>query len=110
MTANYESSFEKIHEINGKSTPTQITAYHTSLHLHKVLNPVEHRLENVTVLNQMTCAGRHTMFFIFRDNNNKVGLNTTANKLYNFSGKIACNSLNYSFVQFENLMYASKPG
>ena len=37
--------------------------------------------ENVNVLNQMTCTRRPTVFVILRDrdNNSKIGMNTTAN-------------------------------
>ena len=39
ISANFEISFEKIHERNGKCTPTPISAYLKSMHLHRVLNP-----------------------------------------------------------------------
>ena len=97
-------SFEKIHEIHGKCTPIQISTYLNATNLHKILNPIDIRFENVTLLNQMICTGRQTMFQIWRENKSKIGLNTTANKFYSLSGKIALNSLNFSFVHFKKLM------
>ena len=61
-------------------------------------------LESITVLYNMTCTQRQTNFEILRDNNGKIGMNTTSNKFYCLSGKISLLSLNYGFVHFKKLM------
>ena len=52
----------------------------------------------------MTVTSRQTMFHIFRNNSTKIGMNTTANKFYQLSGKISLNKLGLSFVNFKKLM------
>ena len=75
-----------------------------SLNLYKILNQDLISLEIVTVLNQVICTGRQTSFEIIRDNNCKIGMNTTANKLYCISGKISLLALNFTFVHYKKLM------
>ena len=101
---NRELSFIKLHERHKKCTPTQIMSYQAAIQLHKVINFDRPTFESVTVLNQMTCTSRQTMFFIFKDNSSKIGMNTTANKFHQLSGKITLNSLLYSFVHFKKIM------
>ena len=78
--------------------------FQASLSLHKILNEELLSFESVTVLNQMTCTRRQTVFKIPRDNKNKIGMNTTAKKYYCKSGKISLLSLNYGFVHFKKAM------
>ena len=47
---------------------------------------------------------RQTSFLIFQNNSTKIGMNTTANKFYQLTGKIALNSLGLPFVHFKKLM------
>ena len=97
-----EISFERLHANAKKCTPSQIMLYQAALHLHIVLNQEVLSLENITVLYNMTCTRRQTNFEILRDNNGKIGMNTTSNKFYCLSGKISLLSLNY--VHFKKLM------
>ena len=85
-------------------TPSQIMLYQSALNLHETLNVDRLSLENVTVSNQMTCTSRQINFKILGDNCTKIGMNTTANKLYCLSGKIGISSLNHSFVHFTKIM------
>ena len=80
MSNNREISFEKVHELHKKCTPSQIMRYQSSLQLHKIINFEQPNFEAVTVLNQMTC----TII--------KIGMNTTVNKFYQLSGKVTLNS------------------
>ena len=104
MSSNSEISFEKIHELYKKCTPTQIMNYQCSIQLHKIINFEIPCFEAVTVLNQMTSSRRQTLFLTFRDNSTKIGMNTTANKFYHLTGKITLNSLNLSFVHFKKMI------
>ena len=104
MYGRHELSFEKMHAKVKKCTPSQIMLFQASLNLHKILNQDLVSFETVTVLNQMICTRRQVYFEILRDNNCKIGMNTTANKFYCLSGKVGLISLNYSFVHFKKLM------
>ena len=44
------------------------------------------------------------MFEILRENSSKIGMNTTANKLYCLTGKIGLKCLNLTFPHFKKLM------
>ena len=66
----------------------------TPLHL---LNQDLISFEIVTVLNQMICTRGQTTFELIRDNNSKIGMNTTENKFYCLTGKISLLALNYTF-------------
>ena len=72
--------------------------------MHKILNQDLISFEIVTVLNQMICTRRQTTFELIRDNNSKIGMNTTANKFYCLAGKVSLVSLNYTFVHYKKLM------
>ena len=104
-----EISFERIHEINKKCTPSQIMLYQSALLLHKTLsfespNFIQPTFEAVTVLEQMPVTSRQNVFLIFKQNSTKIGMNTTANKFYHLSGKITFGCLAKSFVHYKKLM------
>ena len=104
MYNSNEISFDNIHKIC--KTPKQITLYQLSLKLHKLLNevPNERSLEHVAILDQMICTGRQLSVKTFKNNKSKIGLNTTANKIYPLNGLISFDSLNLGFVHFKKLM------
>ena len=79
--------------------------YQLSLYLHKILNDHEYDLsfEHITVMEQMICARRQTSFQTLRNLNIKIGLNTTANKLYPLNNLIGLDRLNLSFVHLKKL-------
>ena len=102
MNDGFNISFENIHKINSKCTPTQVMFYQISLNLHKVLNFEYHPThEQTTVLEQMLCGRRQLKFEIARDFNGKIGMNTTANKFYYISKLIGLDSLNLKFVHYK---------
>ena len=78
--------------------------YQSALNLHKILNQDLISFEIVTVLNQIISTRRQTTFEIIRDNDGKIGMNTTANKFYCLNDKISLLVLNYSFVHYKKLM------
>ena len=53
------------------------------------------------VLDQTICTGRQIYFQILRNFSSKIGLNTTANKLYAISNLVSFDRLNLSFVHFK---------
>ena len=59
--------------------------------------------ETITVIDQMISTSRQVNFKILRNNRRKIGLNTTANKLYNISNLIGLERLNLEFVHFKKL-------
>ena len=82
MSVNtYDLSFERLHVLNKKCTPSQIMLYQLSLSLHKLYNVNSCLLdfETVTVIDQMILTSRQINFQILRNNTRKIGLNTTAN-------------------------------
>ena len=54
-------------------------------------------------MDQIVCTGRQTNFQIQRKFNTKIGLNTTANKLYPLNNLIGFDRLNMSFVHYKKL-------
>ena len=70
------------------------------------LNNNEHEIsfETVTVYNQIICSRRRLKFKILRNFNNKIGLNTTANKLYHLNDLISFDILNFTFVHFKKFV------
>ena len=97
-------SFESLHKIHSKCTPNQIMSYQISLNLHRVLNSVGPiSIELVNVLDQIICGRRQMRFEIFRNNQFKIGMNTTANKFYYVSNKIGLDLLNLSYVHYKKI-------
>ena len=104
MYGNNLISFVDIHKNNAKCTPMQIAMYQSSLILYKALNSDELTHDIVSILTQMVCTSRQLKFEILRSFNTKIGLNTTANKLYPLNGKIGLDFLNLGFVQYKKIM------
>ena len=105
MKDGFDISFVKLHKTHAKCTPEQIMYYQMSLKLHKLLNEHENHLcfEHVTVMDQIVCTGRQVNFQILRKFSTKIGLNTTANKLYPLSNLINLDRFNMSYVHYKKL-------
>ena len=107
MLFNYsEISFEHIHSMCKKCTPKQITLYQIALKLHKIIADLDNEIsfEHCTLLEGIVCTSRQLTFEVYRNNKNKIGLNTTVNKLYLISELIGLDALNLKFVHFKKLM------
>ena len=106
MSNNSELSFDKIHKICKKCTPSQIMSYQKSLHLHKSLNEIytECSSEHANLLNNVICTGRQRYFEIIRSNKTKIGMNNISNKFFHISKLIPLDLLNLSFVHFKKVM------
>ena len=101
----FDISFENLHKTHKKCTPIQISYYQLALSLYKRLNfdTDEPCFETITVIDQMLMPRRQSKFQIFKTNKLKIGLNTTANKLFPISNLITLEHLNLSYFQFKRL-------
>ena len=106
MTNSSEISFENIHKMCKKCTPSQIMSYQTSLQLHKTINEIFDYCssEHAALLSNVICTKRQLKFEIIRSNRNKIGMNTLSNRFFNISKLISLESLNLTFVHFKKLM------
>ena len=105
MNEGFDISFVNLHKIHKKSTPEQIMLYQLSLKLHKLLNEHDNLLSfvHVTIMDQIVCTGRQINFQIYRKFNTKIGLNTTANKLFPLNNLISLDRLNFNFAHYKKL-------
>ena len=73
--------------------------------LHKLINDHDYVLsfEHVTVMDQIIYTHRQINFQFFWNCSNKIGMNTTANKLYHLNNQIGLHMLNLKFVNFKKL-------
>ena len=76
-----------------------------ALNLHKILsvNDTDLNFETISVMDQIVFTRRQITFKILRNNNSKIGLNTTANKLYHLNDKIGLHMLSLEFVHCKKL-------
>ena len=79
--------------------------YQMSLNLYKIINSTDHELsfEVITVLNQIICSSRQLKFKILRNHNYKIGLNTTANKMYHMNDLVRFDLLYLKFVHHKKI-------
>ena len=77
-----------------------------SLKLYKTINEHENNLslEHITLMDQMICTRRQLKFQVFKNCNGKIGMNTTANKLYYLNNYLSLDILNLGFVHFKKLL------
>ena len=61
--------------------------------------------EHVTLMDQIVCTGRQLNFQILRKFNTKIGLNTTANKLYPLNNMISLDRLNLNYVHLKKAQF-----
>jgi hypothetical protein len=103
---NPEISFENLYKVHKKSTPKQITLYQMALRLHKLVNEnlIGLTFEQITVMDQIICSRRQINFENHRNNTGKIGMNTTANKLYPLNHLIGLNMLNLGNIHYEKLI------
>ena len=77
-----------------------------ALKLHILINYHDNVISffHVTLMDQIICTSRQINFKIKRKFNTKIGMNTTANKLYHLNNLIGLNMLNLNFVQYKKLI------
>ena len=105
MNEGFDISFVNLHKIHNKCTPEQIMYYQMSLKLHKLMNEHNNHLsfEHVTIMDQIVGTSRQINFQTFKKFNTKIGLNTTANKLFPLNNMIRLDSLNLKFTHYKKL-------
>ena len=79
--------------------------YQMSLKLYKTVNDQENELsfEQITLMDQTICTRRQLRFQVFKNCRSKIGMNTTANKIYYLNNLISFDMLNLGFVHFKKL-------
>ena len=79
--------------------------YQIALNLHHVINSTQPvTFEKITILDQMVCGRRQLKFEILRDFHGKIGMNTTANKLYHVTNLIGLDLLNLEFAYYKKIV------
>ena len=101
----YDMSFENLHLNCKKSTPKQIALYQSALKLFKTVNDNldDISFEQASVFNQIRCSPRQTFFEVERNNNYKIGMNTTLNKFSALNKLVSLGMLHLRFVHFKKL-------
>ena len=101
LTDEYKYLYNNITRI-----PKQIMNYQIALKMHKLSNEHDDDLsfEQVMVLDQIICNRRQINFQVMRKFNTKIGMNTTANKLYQLNNMIGLALLNFKFVHYKKLI------
>ena len=95
------TSFEKIHKINKRATPNEITVYKLAIQLFKLYNTSFPTLEWSHLNQNHFFTSRQTTFMSHKTNTYKVGLNALANRLTTLNGKIHLVWLNLSFQSYK---------
>ena len=62
------------------------------------------KTETLHVIEQSVFMGRQITFDILWQNNNKIGMNTQANKFYHITKMIGLDKLYLSFVHYKKIM------
>ena len=91
----------RIHVINKRATPNEITIYKLAIQLFKLYNtPLPTREWSYLNQNQFFTS-RQTTFMSHKTNTYKVGLNALANRLTSLNGKIPLEWLNLSYQSYK---------
>ena len=90
------TSFERIHEINKRATPTEITIYKLAIQLFKLYDTPLPTQEWSHLNQNQFFTSRQTTFMSHKTKTYKVGLNALANRLTSLNGKIPLEWLNLS--------------
>ena len=103
ITANYDRtmSFESLHYLNKRATPTQMTLYKHALLLHKTYNDesMSHDWTDIFFNQQFNNRATHAKFHSTA--NFKVGNNILSNRFVILNGKIPLEWLNGSILSFK---------
>ena len=95
------TSFERIHEITKRSTPTEFTVYKLAIQLFKLYNTPLPTHEWSHLNQNQFFMPRQTCFMTHKTNIYKVGLNALANRLSILNGKIPLEWLNLSYQTYK---------
>ena len=98
-------SFENIHLLNKRVTPTAMMKYNLGIQLYKLFNSREHSLEWLHLNMNQILTSRQTCFEILKSNSIRVGLNALVCWMSKVgtkvNGKIKLTCLNLSYNTFK---------
>jgi hypothetical protein len=102
-TKNYDNmiSFDKLHYLNQRATPNQITIYKHALLLHKTYNDENMALNWQNLFFNQYFNDRDQLVKFFNNSKYKVGNNILSNRFTTLNGKILLSWLNLSFVTYK---------
>ena len=93
--------FDRLHRINNRANPDQVTKYRLSLLLHKAYNDQNQGSDWESInFNQNFNARTQTVFF-FKTNRYKIGNNLLSNRLNILNGYVTFDMLNLSFDSYK---------
>ena len=104
MAHNYRfpyMSFEALHRISNRATPTMFSHYKLALMLHILYNTEVYTTEWIHLNVNHVITSRQTSFHINKTNNLNVGMNALANRLNLINDKIPLELLNKSYNSFK---------
>ena len=95
------TSFDAIHNLTKRSTPTQMSSYKHALQLYKLYNSENMTDDWISLNIQQNFNGRNDKIQVFKQLNYKVGNNLMVNRLINLNNKIPYSWLNESLNTFK---------
>ena len=102
-TKNYDNmiSFDKLHYLNQRATPNQLTTYKHALLLHKTYNDENMVLNWQNLFFNQYFNDRDPLVKFFNNSKYKVGNNILSNRFTTLNGKTLLSWLNLSFVTYK---------
>ena len=94
-------SYESLHTINNRATPTQVMNYKTSLILHKVYNDSSSSEDFLDLFLNQNFNARAKLVNFVDTSNYKVGKNIVTNRFTVLNNKIPCTWLNLELNSFK---------
>ena len=100
---NYDNmiSFDKLHYLNQRATPNQLTTYKHALLLHKTYNDENMALNWQNLFFNQYFNDRDPLVKFFNNSKYKVGNNILSNRFTTLNGKILLSWLNLSYVTYK---------
>ena len=94
-------SYQNLHKLNKRATPSMFSTYKLALSLYKIYNADHHCPEWYHLNFNQILTTRQTTFNINRNNTNIVGMNALTNRLHNLNGLIPLVWLNKTYSQYK---------
>ena len=103
ISGNYDKmiSFNQLHTLNKRATPTQIMTYKHSLLLHKIFNNPMYTKDWLSLNFQQTFNARINTLNLVDTSRLKIGKNIAVNRLILINGKIPYDWLNLTWNLFK---------
>ena len=94
-------SFEKLHKINDRATPSQMMKYKHSLLLYKLYNSANRNDDWIDMNFHQSFNNRCTKFRIFDESSLRIGKNILTNRLTLINNQIEYDWLNKTEVSYK---------